>query len=277
MANANITKFYHFEQFKIRSEGDLVNLNDLYVAAESPSDKQRPNVWMRNADAAGYALSVGNKVLDSNIEFNYAARAHLDSRPEASRQNKRTLERWAMESFNLLEQWGLMKRKEGRGGGTWAHKVLAVEYAGYLSPEFKVRVNDTFLRVQEGDDSVIDEAFANQSLEKQKRTAARIQSKVIRNQHTETLKAHQVTMQGYGLCTNATYKPLLGGTANDVRKSRNLPAKANVREHLSLKEIAAVMFSEALADEAIVDKNLIGDYLCSKACLDASVKVASIL
>ncbi|AUH00853.1 DNA-binding protein [Prodigiosinella confusarubida] len=40
--------------------------------------------------------------------------------------------------------------KEGRNGGTFAHELLAVEYAGWISPAFRLQVNQTFIDYRSG-------------------------------------------------------------------------------------------------------------------------------
>ncbi len=40
--------------------------------------------------------------------------------------------------------------KEGRYGGTFAHELLAVEYAGWISPGFRIKVNQTFIDYRNG-------------------------------------------------------------------------------------------------------------------------------
>lgn len=39
---------------------------------------------------------------------------------------------------------------EGRNGGTFAHELLAIEYAGWISPSFRLQVNQTFLDFRTG-------------------------------------------------------------------------------------------------------------------------------
>ncbi|MEB5813532.1 KilA-N domain-containing protein [Escherichia coli] len=40
--------------------------------------------------------------------------------------------------------------KEGKSGGTFAHELLAVEYAGWISPAFRLQVNQTFIDYRTG-------------------------------------------------------------------------------------------------------------------------------
>ncbi|MET4696116.1 phage antirepressor KilAC domain-containing protein [Endozoicomonas lisbonensis] len=41
-------------------------------------------------------------------------------------------------------------RKEGSNGGTFAHELLAISYAGWISPSFQLQVNQTFLDYKTG-------------------------------------------------------------------------------------------------------------------------------
>lgn len=40
--------------------------------------------------------------------------------------------------------------KEGRNGGTFVHELLAVSYAGWISPAFQLKVNQAFLDMKSG-------------------------------------------------------------------------------------------------------------------------------
>jgi hypothetical protein len=43
---------------------------------------------------------------------------------------------------------------EGRNGGTFAHELAAVEYAGWISPAFRIQVNQTFINYRTGKNTV---------------------------------------------------------------------------------------------------------------------------
>lgn len=43
------------------------------------------------------------------------------------------------------------RAKRGKGGGSYAHPLIALEYAGYLSHDLRIEVNNTYLRAQAGD------------------------------------------------------------------------------------------------------------------------------
>lgn len=43
-----------------------------------------------------------------------------------------------------------IETKEGRSGGTYAHELLAVSYAGWISPRFQLQVNQVFIDYKTG-------------------------------------------------------------------------------------------------------------------------------
>lgn len=232
-----IVKFV-IDDFHVRTEWDLVSLNDIYALAGSPPNKD-PRKWKETEEA------------------------------------KQLIDRLA-KNLNVAKNV-IYKASRGRySTGSWGHKLLAVEYSGYLSPDLKLKINDTFLRVQSGDTSVIEEALSHQPADQQKRTVDRLQQIVIRNQHTATLQAHGVHGAGFAQCTNATYIPILGGTAAEIREQRGLVKTANLREHMTPIERAAASLSEEISKDKIEKNNLRGNNPCAAACLDASTRVARV-
>lgn len=269
---------YFVDNSRIRFDGELVCLNDLYVAAKSPSDKQKPNDWMRNAEAATYSIKVGKQALDSNEEFNYVSGQQLAIRPESATDSSKSLKRWAMDCFNLLEQWGLMKRREGRGGGTYAHKLIAMEYSGYLSAELRVKINETFIRAKSGDVTLAAEIADKASAKDQAWLSNRLKGIECRNELTSELSRHQVNGNGFGLCTDGTYKGLFGATAKELRATRNLPVKVNVRNELDKDELGMIMFAE-IATRKKLEKNgdVSGNKKCADFCFDIAQKISAII
>jgi hypothetical protein len=229
---------------RVRVDGDLVNLNDLYALAGSPPN-QDPSQWRRLPESA--------KLIDQLAGNLHVPKSHI---------------------------YKASKARVDRGGGTWAHKLLAVEYAGYLSPDLKLKVNETFLRVQAGDltlaEEIVDRAPLPETAE-DRRATVRMQGKLARNLLTSTLKEHGVIGIGFARCTNATYQPLLGGTAKDIKEQRGLVAADSLRDQLSPLELAAVFFAEAKADATIQNENRQGNSACESACQESARKVKSIL
>ena len=172
----------------------------------------------------------------------------------------------------------VVSSKGGKNQGSYGVKLVALRYAAWLDAEAEVDIYSTFAQVLEGDESLTADLIDRQrDPEASKRLAVRAQSKVTRNALTSTLATHGVTGRGYADCTNAIYTPILGGPARQVRESRQLKPKANLREHMSGKELAAVMLSEEIARERIDQTNTNGNEPCAIECNTAARRVRSIL
>lgn len=109
----------------------------------------------------------------------------------------------------------IIKSKRGKGGGTEAHKQVALEYAQYLDPQLAVLVNEVFFeRVEEekNPDLIVDRAINTYSKKglSPEWISKRLTGKGIRNEFTSTLKKHGVVGDGYQRCTNAMYIELYG-------------------------------------------------------------------
>jgi hypothetical protein len=209
-----------FKSTRIRvDKNGLVCLNDIHVAA-GYTKNQTPADWMRLPNALKEVSIVLEKITGKSRGW---------SKDE-------------MKSAYYSKP----------GVGTWAHENLALGYAGYLSPALAVDIRDIFLRFKAGDESLVPEIRANRAKRDEALQMHREVGKRVRRGYTDVLKERGVTKGfEYAVCTNETYKPLLGGTAKDLKISRKLHPKANLRDHMSLQELAYTMASEALATERI--------------------------
>lgn len=98
----------------------------------------------------------------------------------------------------------------------------------------------------------------------------------VRKGLTGTLQEHGVTEgKQFADCTNAVYRPILGGTAAQVKKERHLPVKANLRDNLSLRDSLMVSLSELLAQEKVEAEDRQGFSQCWQACDVAGRSIAS--
>jgi len=114
-------------QCKIDDQGRYC-LNDIQSAALKqglPVERKTPSEWKRHAPAKQYI----DYVKSDNCP-------KLVTGSPASKNDK----------------YEVVTSQKGRGiTGTYAHELIALEYARWLSPEFAVRVNKTFLRLVRGD------------------------------------------------------------------------------------------------------------------------------
>ncbi len=176
----------------------------------------------------------------------------------------------------------IIKSKRGKGGGTYAHKQVALEYAQYLSPELGVAVNQVFFeRIEEEKNPELAVDRARKTWNKKGKSDAWVNQRLLtiaaRNHFTATLAAHDVKGSGFKLCTNAIYMPMYGGGAEVVRQKKNLPVKTNTREHMSELELAGMRFAELMAAENIKAKNIRGNKPCEYECYASSQIVAQAL
>jgi KilA-N domain len=227
------------EEFKLRGrtvrvDGDgFVCLNDIHHAAGF-STTRRPFDWYQ---------------LPTTGPFILAAHARIVG------QSKQTKIRIS----------DVYRAASATSGGTWAHPIIAASYAGYLKPELEVEMREVWLRFKAADPTLADELLQRATDEQNEWVATRALGRAKRNQFTETLKNHSVTGYGYGNCTNAVYREVLGGTTKDILKARALPEKANLRDQMSKDELVYVMMAETLARERIEDEKPVGNSPCERA------------
>lgn len=230
-----IIPFYNGTEIRKDNEG-RISLTDLWKAAGSKRE-QAPNFWVNQ---------------DSTKQLIDAASGFLNATPDC-----------------------IIKSKKGKGGGTYAHKQIALTYSKYLSPELALTVNQVFFeRIEEEKNPQLAIDRAIKSWKKKGKDdewiSKRIEASAIRLTFTKTLAAHGVTQAGFGACTNGIYTFLFGGGAEKVREKKNLPEKANTREHMSKLELAAVGFAEELAAENIKAKSIYGNKPCEAECKTSS-------
>ncbi len=222
-----------FKKTKIRvDDSGLVCLTDIHIAAGFTKN-QTPSDWMALPGTQKEVVAVMKKKTGKSGLF----------QPE-----------------DIKAVW---YSKKGPGGGVWADENLALGYAAYLSSTLAVEIRDVFLRFKKGDESLHEEIRQNRARRDEAFDKHREIGKRVRRTYTDTLKAHGVSRPfDYANCTNETYKHLLGGTAKDLKISRKLGPKANLRDHMTLSEIAFTMASEALASERIEDQGAQGYGAC---------------
>ena len=223
----------------IHSDGDMISMTDLWKEAGSPKNKD-PKFWLRQ---------------DSSVQLTETVSGILK-----------------------VTQDHLIKIKRGKGGGTWAHKQIALAYAKYLDAKLHVMVNQIFFeRIEEekNPELIIDRGIKTyQKLGKSLPwIEKRVNGKLVRNEFTSTLAKHGVEREGFRNCTNNIYDPLWGGGSNVVREKKGLTKDQSIRDNLSLIELTAVSLAELLAAEKITENNIRGNAGCELASKHASSSV----
>lgn len=105
-----------FSGHRIRRDGDHLHATDMWKAAGGDPSK-RPSKWLDQKGTREYLGALGDVLPGDTTE--------------------------------VRVERGSTDGSQSGGGGTWLHKLAAVEYARYLDPAFAVFVNRLFLDVTE--------------------------------------------------------------------------------------------------------------------------------
>ena len=167
-------------------------LNDLHTLSGVSASKS-PSKW--------HALPTTNELIDA-LEANSRFSAIIANTPSKT----------------------AIYSKRGRGGGTFAHHILALAYAEYLSPELAIDVKDTYIRFRSGDVDFLDEV-AEKAESARKWQGTRDASKAARELFTGVLTEHSCDGGDIGFVTNAIYVVLLGGKASEVKAMKTCQLK----------------------------------------------------
>lgn len=154
-----------------------------------------------------------------------------------------TPQRW-IEKTNAI---GIISRP-GRGGGTYAHKDIAFEFASWISPEFKLYVIKDYQRLKQ------DEARRLEIGWDTKRELSKINYRI----HTDAIKEFLITPEltkqeaGYKYATEADVlnMALFGKTAKQWRNETG-NKKLNMRDFASVEQLIVLINLESLNADLI--------------------------
>ncbi len=220
----------------IRSdENGLICLTDIWDAAGFKVN-QKPNDWWRNPGAQSLAIALIDQIAGK-------------SRNKA----KITIK-------------SIFYSKSGKGGGTYAHPILACAYAGYLSPKLEVEVREIWLRYKAGDATLADEVLERAGPAANEWAGVRALTRSTRNKHVAVLADHGVSKPiDFAIITNETYIALFDQPAKGLRATRGLKKNDNLRDKMSLPELTYIMAAESLANERIEETEPNGATQCQIA------------
>lgn len=141
-----------------------------------------------------------------------------------------------------------IRSRSGKGGGTFAHKDIAFEFATWLSPEFKLFLIKEFQRLKEEENERLALGWDI------KRNLAKINYRI----HTDAIKAHLIPPHLTAAQINLTYateadvlnKALFGLTAKEWRE-KNPKEDGNIRDEASVVQLVCLANLESLNAEFI--------------------------
>ena len=213
---------------------DYISLTDIarYKDAEHTDDIIKN--WLRNRNTIellGFWESIYNPNFKP-VEFDgFRKQAGLNS-------FVMTPKKWIV-STNAI---GIVS-KSGRYGGTFAHKDIALEFASWISIEFKLYIIKEFQRLKEDETSQL----------KLEWNLQRTLSKINYHIHTDAIKDNLIPKEITKQQANFVYADeadllnvaLFGLTAKEWREN-NPDKKGNVRDYASLEQLVVLSNMESI-------------------------------
>ena len=220
------------------NRADYISLTDIArYKSDSPDDVVKN--WLRNRETIEF---IGLWEHLNNPDFKPV---EFDGFRAASGRNAFVLtpKKW-IESTGAI---GIQSRS-GRYGGTFAHVDIAMEFASWISPEFKLYIIKEYQRLKSDEGHRL-------ALEW---NAKRELSKVNYRIHTDAIKAHLLPKHLTPQQINFTYASeadvlnmaLFGMTAKEWR-TQNPDAPGNMRDHADIHQLIVLVNLESMNAELI--------------------------
>jgi hypothetical protein len=163
----------------------------------------------------------------------------------------------------------------GRGANTFAHPVLALDYAEYLDPSLAVEVRETFLRVRAGDVSIALEILDGMA-EQAEYDETRVKLREMLKEHNKLSAgvARDAGVRNFEVYNGAGLSGLYGGMSKaSLLKHKGLPDDADRLDHCGHEELAANYFKATQAIAKIKRDGIKGQDAANKAHLEVGAAV----
>ncbi|MDB8849061.1 KilA-N domain-containing protein [Peptostreptococcus anaerobius] len=216
------------EDFK----NDYISLTDIAKYKNTDDPRFVIQNWMRNRNTLEF---IGLWEALNNPNFN---RVQFDTFRSEAGLNRFTMTpgKW-IESTDAI---GIVS-KAGRYGGTYAHYDIAMEFASWLSPEFKLYIIQDYKRLKEDENSRLSLTW----------NLHREISKINYKIHTDAIKEHllkdltneQLSFK-YASEADMLNVALFNKTAKEWREE-NQDSKGNMRDYASLNELLVLANMES--------------------------------
>ena len=219
---------------------EFISLTDLARYADEDDPRYPIQNWMRNKDVISY-LGLWESIHNENFKG-----VEFDTFKNEAGSNKFKIspQKWIRETNAI----GMIS-KSGNNGGTYARSDIALEFASWLSPEFKLYVIQEFQRLKKN------EAYQN----KIDWHANRVLAKVSYVVHTDAIKSIIVPNLTekqkkfvYAEEADVLNVALFGMTAKEWRESNpNLSEDGNIRDYTDLLHLVILSNLENINAELI--------------------------
>ena len=222
-------------------ENDYISLTDIAKYKSDAPDDVIKN-WMRNRDTIEF-LGLWEQL--NNPNFNPVK---FDGFRSQAGANAFTMspKKWVAATGAV----GLFS-KAGRGGGTFAHRDIAFEFASWISAEFKLYIIKDYQRLKADENSRLALGW------NLNRTLAKINYRIHTDAIKDTLIPPDVTpqQQSYTYASEADVLnvALFGITAKEWRQAHP-SSKGNIRDEVSLQQLIVLANLESINAELIRQK-----------------------
>lgn len=153
---------------------------------------------------------------------------------------------------------------------------------GTVGRKYREEAAKLFVSYLETPDKLAAEVSERLTSEQSEWLEARLNGKRTRSTLGDTLKEHQVVADGYGRCTNAIYRPILGADAKTLKlqiaQDKQLPVKrVNPRDHMSIKQLNDLEFAERVAAGQLKARDARGNNQAERICRSSAEHTRKLL
>ena len=216
------------EDFK----NDYISLTDIARYKNTDDPRFVIQNWMRNRNTLEF---IGLWEALNNADFN---RVQFDTFRNEAGLNRFTMtpQKW-IDSTNAI---GIIS-KSGRYGGTYAHYDIAMEFASWISPEFKLYIIQDYKRLKNDENSKLSLSW---NLHREiSNINYRIHTDAIKTNLLADLTSEQLSYK-YASEADILNVALFGKRAKQWREE-NPSLKGNIRDYASLNELLVLANMES--------------------------------
>lgn len=216
------------EDFK----NDYISLTDIARYKNTDDPRFVIQNWMRNRNTLEF---IGLWEALNNADFN---RVQFDTFRNEAGLNRFTMtpQKW-IDSTNAI---GIIS-KSGRYGGTYAHYDIAMEFASWISPEFKLYIIQDYKRLKNDENSKLSLSW---NLHREiSKINYRIHTDAIKTYLLADLTSEQLSYK-YASEADILNVALFGKRAKQWREE-NPSLKGNIRDYASLNELLVLANMES--------------------------------
>ncbi len=217
-----------------KKEEEYISLTDIARTKNAEDPKDVVKNWFRNRNTVEF-LGLWERINNSNFKG-----VDFDPLYKQAGSNSFTLSptKW----IRITNAIGVIS-KQGRGGGTFAHKDIAFEFASWISAEFKLYLIKEFQRLKDSENKQLQ---LNWNLQ---RTISKINYKI----YTDAIKENLIPNLLSSSQANFVYSneadllnvALFGKTAKEWRIN-NTVTKGNMRDEATIEQLVVLSNMESI-------------------------------